>query len=568
MAANMKLGEAILYLTGDSKGLDKTLANTGESLKSIGKSLTIFGGAVVGAIGVAVKKFADFGDTLNDASQRTGVSAQSLGELSHALQLSGSNLDDFEVSMKRLQRVMTDAQESETKTVDNMEAIGKASRNLQVASMRLSEMQRAGTASASAMMSQRNKVAEYQAELQKLHATHGQVIQGTNASADALKQLGIDYTSLQGMKPEDQFMMVAEALSRVSDASRRAALAQEVFGRSGTRMLPLINEGAAGIAKLRAEVAGTDFAAAAVNGDAFNDAMQRLQASLFAVGATLMTELMPTLTAFMEERLIPAIRWISAFTQEHEKLATAIVFVVGGIGSLALVLGPVLIAVGSLMTAMSGVGAVIGPLTGAVVGLAGAVGMSAGGLGAAVVATFAVFYRFGQWLDNTFRGTIDSISQALYDAGRGLLQFFGIVKKQDDLIAGTRSAELVESGQVAVGGGRVAKNNAETQAAVNRALGVPGFALGGVIPRSGLALVGERGPELVNLPRGSRVHSARETREMVRGGAGDTSTPVTINISMGGVAVREEADVGRIARQLGRLIDSRLVARGMRPVTA
>jgi hypothetical protein len=55
---------------------------------------------------------------------------------------------------------------------------------------------------------------------------------------------------------------------------------------------------------------------------------------------------------------------------------------------------------------------------------------------------------------------------------------------------------------------------------------------------------------------------------MVRGGAGDTSTPVTINISMGGVSVREDADVGRIARQLGRLIDSRLVARGMRPVTA
>jgi phage-related minor tail protein len=38
-----------------------------------------------------------------------------------------------------------------------------------------------------------------------------------------------------------------------------------------------------------------------------------------------------------------------------------------------------------------------------------------------------------------------------------------------------------------------------------KALGIPGFATGTNFAPGGLALVGERGPELVNLPRGSQV---------------------------------------------------------------
>jgi hypothetical protein len=46
------------------------------------------------------------------------------------------------------------------------------------------------------------------------------------------------------------------------------------------------------------------------------------------------------------------------------------------------------------------------------------------------------------------------------------------------------------------------------------AMGVPGFASGTTYAPGGLAMVGERGPELVNLPRGSRVHSAGATAAM------------------------------------------------------
>lgn len=47
---------------------------------------------------------------------------------------------------------------------------------------------------------------------------------------------------------------------------------------------------------------------------------------------------------------------------------------------------------------------------------------------------------------------------------------------------------------------------------------VPGYATGTDFAPGGWAIVGEQGPELVELPRGSRVFPAGETREMVAGG--------------------------------------------------
>lgn len=47
--------------------------------------------------------------------------------------------------------------------------------------------------------------------------------------------------------------------------------------------------------------------------------------------------------------------------------------------------------------------------------------------------------------------------------------------------------------------------------------GVPAFANGGLVP-GGLTMVGERGPDLLNVPAGSRVFSAAETERMAQGG--------------------------------------------------
>lgn len=64
-------------------------------------------------------------------------------------------------------------------------------------------------------------------------------------------------------------------------------------------------------------------------------------------------------------------------------------------------------------------------------------------------------------------------------------------------------------------------------------IGLPGFANGTPFAPGGLALVGERGPELVNLPRGSQVIDAQRTKGMMGDHGGDTVINQTINVSTG-----------------------------------
>lgn len=74
------------------------------------------------------------------------------------------------------------------------------------------------------------------------------------------------------------------------------------------------------------------------------------------------------------------------------------------------------------------------------------------------------------------------------------------------------------------------------------------FARGTNNAPGGMALVGERGPELVNIPRGARVKPANETANMLGKGAGDGGFSPTINIDARGAGpgveqkIRSEVD--------------------------
>ena len=77
---------------------------------------------------------------------------------------------------------------------------------------------------------------------------------------------------------------------------------------------------------------------------------------------------------------------------------------------------------------------------------------------------------------------------------------------------------------------------------------IPGFASGGV-SSGGIALVGERGPELVNLPSGSRVYSNSASGSM--GGN-------TINVHVAGRVGASDAEIRDIANKVAREINMRM----------
>tara|TARA_R110002012_G_scaffold33256_4_gene97598 strand:- start:335 stop:1849 length:1515 start_codon:yes stop_codon:yes gene_type:complete len=78
------------------------------------------------------------------------------------------------------------------------------------------------------------------------------------------------------------------------------------------------------------------------------------------------------------------------------------------------------------------------------------------------------------------------------------------------------------------------------------------FAAGGVT-KSGMSLVGEKGPELVRLPTGSRVHSNRESRKMLSTGGGNN---ITVNVQ--GRIGASDSELRQIAQKVGQMINKEI----------
>lgn len=113
---------------------------------------------------------------------------------------------------------------------------------------------------------------------------------GGTAANNALASLGLSIGQLQGLKPEQQMEQIFASLSRVADASQQTAIAIDLFGRSGTAMLPLAGE----FQSLRAQaeqlglvMSEKDAAAAARLGDSFDMLKASIAGLINRIGAAI-----------------------------------------------------------------------------------------------------------------------------------------------------------------------------------------------------------------------------------------------------------------------------------------
>ena len=83
-----------------------------------------------------------------------------------------------------------------------------------------------------------------------------------------------------------------------------------------------------------------------------------------------------------------------------------------------------------------------------------------------------------------------------------------------------------------------------------------GFSTGGIV-NSDMQIVGERGAELVSLPRGSRVHSNADSKRMLRSSGGNT-----INVHVNGRVGASDAEIRDIANKVAREINLRMSRTG------
>ena len=184
----------------------------------------------------------------------------------------------------------------------------------------------------------------------------------------SFERIGISMEQLKGLKPEEQMLLIGEAIAGLASESEKAATAQEIFGRAGTTLLPLFKEGAAGIEKLREEAhkLGVVFdQEAAAKAAALVDAQTRLKASMTGISQNIALSLMPMLTKLVEG-IAKTVSKVSTWIKENPKLAETILKIVAGLGAFMTILGPILMMLPGIVIAIGAMTASIALATGAI----------------------------------------------------------------------------------------------------------------------------------------------------------------------------------------------------------
>lgn len=191
--------------------------------------------------------------------------------------------------------------------------------------------------------------------------------EGSTGATQALAALGLTVAELQGLSPDQQFEKLADRIAKISDPAMRTAAAMEIFGKTGTNLLPLMQNGAAGIQAFRKEaqqlglvMSTEDAQAAAAFGDALDQLWAVLKSGVFAIGgavAPLLTDLAQTTSRVVAS----IITWI----KENRALIVTIFKIAAGI----VAAGAAIFAIGTII---SGIGAAMGVLATIITGIGSA----------------------------------------------------------------------------------------------------------------------------------------------------------------------------------------------------
>ena len=377
--------ELSLTISGDPTKLKGALDKAGKNVtsfsdkvKGIGRTATIAGGIVTAALTGIVLKTAEVGDKFDKMSLRTGVSVEALSGLAYAAEISGTNIDTVENSLRFLSSGMKDAADGTGKAAGAFEEL----------------------------------------------------------DISVVDSKGNLKDTVEVMKE------AATKLAAMDDKTRQAALAGEIFGtRYGTQLLPMLKTGGEGIEDLmqKAEklnlTVSTESSKAAAD---FTDEMARLKLSLGAAGREIGDTLIPALTPLIE-KVTEIVGKVVAWAKENPELIASIVKFGAILGVVAAVGGPILLAAGAISTVVGALGAIgtiatgpIGLAIVAIIGLAAAWKTNLWGIRDTVTDIFAKLKdKF-----NLFVGFIGKIKDRLSeifgkigDKIKGILEKIGLIGK-------------------------------------------------------------------------------------------------------------------------------------------
>lgn len=137
-----------------------------------------------------------------------------------------------------------------------------------------------------------------QGGMKKLNKTLDDAKSGSATAVEAFSRVGLSIDDIQNMNPEQAFEATVKALQAMPEGAEKAALANELLGRSGSELMPLLNGSAESVEELRKQahdmgiVLSDDAVAASAK---FTDTMDNVKRTLGAVTAKIGVSVMPVI---------------------------------------------------------------------------------------------------------------------------------------------------------------------------------------------------------------------------------------------------------------------------------
>lgn len=297
----MKLAELFVRL-----GVQADTAKLGEfekgmkNVKTGMAAVAAVAGVITYAMGSVVKEIASLGDEIDETSEKLGMNAEAYQELAYAVEQTGGTAGNLQMAVKTLSKAMDDA------------------------------------------------------------ATGGK------AGLELFSRLGLEYKNADGsLRPfEDVLGEVADRFSEMEDPQRKAALATELFGRSGMDMIPLLNQGSDGIEALKQRardlgiVMGGDTVKQAGR---FNDKLNDVSKAATGLKIRLYETLGTTLEELLDKYIFPTIIAFNEWNKQTGFLTNAVkslgyALAIVGAALAAWSIGTALAQIAKLITALTAAG--------------------------------------------------------------------------------------------------------------------------------------------------------------------------------------------------------------------
>lgn len=249
-----RFNKAFSNINGSAQGAVAAFANIGNAFASFSRVMSAvpYLGAVVGfqQIGQALKAAVDNADNLNDLSQRTGIAVERLSQFSTVARMSGTDIGSVAIGLKTLSKNMVEA-------------------------------------------------ANGNADLSRLFQTLQINVRNSDGTMRDAGQVLLDLSS---------------RFRDMQDGAVKSALAVKLLGKSGDEMIPMLNEGANKIERFKA-VVGSDFAQAS---DQFNDRIVTLGNSFDTLTSKLANSFLPVGNSVVQ-MLTEALNGLSALGENVDK---------------------------------------------------------------------------------------------------------------------------------------------------------------------------------------------------------------------------------------------------------